>query len=135
MSLSVSQQGWALLLSLAMGFGLGLAYDILRPGRRAGGSLLGRLLDGAFALTAGVGLFLFAMAAGDGRLGTWELAAALLGFLLYMHLLSPLLLPLLEQIYRIAWKILERVKKRIKKVQNLLKKLFPKIRECFRIKE
>lgn len=135
MSLSVAHQGWALLLALAMGAGLGLAYDILRPGRRAGGRLLGRLLDAAFALTAGVGLFLFAMAAGDGRLGTWELAAALVGFLLYMQLLSPLLLPPMEQFFRIIWKILEQTKELTKKVQNMLKKLFPKIRECFRIKE
>lgn len=135
MSLSVARQGWALLLALAMGAGLGLTYDLLRPGRRAGGKRLGRLLDAAFALAAGVGLFLFAMAAGDGRLGTWELTAALVGFLLYMHLLSPLLLPPMEQFFHMLWKILEQTRKLQKKVQNLLKKLFPKIRECFRIKE
>ena len=135
MSLSVSHQGWALLLSLAMGLGLGLVYDLLRPPRRAGGTTRTRLLDALFAVTAAVALFFFAMASGDGRLGTWELAAALLGFLLYMHLLSPLLLPPMEKIFRAMGKFLERTIKRIKKVQNKLKKLFPKIRECFRIKE
>ena len=62
-------------------------------------------------------------------------AAALLGFLLYMHLFSPLLLPPMEKIFRAMGKFLERAIKLIKKVQNKLKKLFPKIRECFRIKE
>ena len=98
-------------------------------------SALARLLDALFAVTAATALFFFAMASGDGRLGTWELAAALLGFLLYMHLLSPLLLPPMEKIFRAMGKFLERTIKRIKKVQNKLKNLFPKIRECFRIKE
>ena len=135
MNLSIAHQGWALLLSLAMGLGLGLVYDLLRPPRRAGGTLRTRLLDALFAVTAAVALFFFAMASGDGRLGTWELAAALLGFLLYMHLLSPLLLPPVEKIFRGVGAFLIRLEKLIKKVQNKLKKLFPKIRECFRIKE
>ena len=135
MSLSLSHQGWALLLSLAMGAGIGLVYDILRPARRHSGAALARLLDALFAVTAAAALFFFAMASGDGRLGTWELAAALLGFLLYMHLLSPLLLPTMEKIFRALGKFLECTKNLIKKVQNKLKTLFPKIRECFRIKE
>ena len=135
MNLSIAHQGGGLLLSLAMGLGLGLVYDLLRPPRRAGGTLRTRLLDALFAVTAAVALFFFAMASGDGRLGTWELAAALLGFLLYMHLLSPLLLPPVEKIFRGVGAFLIRLEKLIKKVQNKLKKLFPKIRECFRIKE
>ena len=135
MSLSLSHQGWALLLSLTMGAGIGLLYDILRPARRHSGAALARLLDALFAVTAATALFFFAMASGDGRLGTWELAAALLGFLLYMHLLSPLLLPPMERIFRAMGKFSERTINLIKKVQNKLKNLFPKIRECFRIKE
>lgn len=135
MSLSVSHQGWALLLSLAMGAGIGLVYDVLRPARRHSGATLATLLDALFAVTAAVAAFFFAMASGDGRLGTWELAASLLGFLLYMHLLSPFLLPPMEKIFRAAGRFLIRMKNLIKKVQNKLKKLFPKIRECFRIKE
>lgn len=135
MSLSVSHQGWALLLSLGMGVGIGLLYDILRPARHAGSRVLALLLDAAFSAAAAVALFFFAMASGDGRLGTWELAAALLGFLLYMHLLSPLLLPPMEKIFRAAGIFWSKVENLIKKVQNLVKKLFPKIRECFRIKE
>ena len=135
MSLSVSHQGWALLLSLAMGVGIGLVYDVLRPARRSGSTALARLLDALFASTAAAALFFFAMASGDGRLGTWELAASLLGFWLYMPLLSPLLLPPMEKIFRAVGRFLTRTKNLIKKVQNNLKKLFPKIRECFRIKE
>lgn len=135
MSLSVSHQGWALLLSLGMGVGIGLLYDILRPARHAGSRVLARLLDAAFSAAAAAALFFFAMASGDGRLGTWELAAAMLGFLLYIHLLSPLLLPPMEKIFRTAGIFWGKVKNLIKKVQNLVKKLFPKIRECFRIKE
>ena len=114
MNLSIAHQGWALLLSLAMGLGLGLVYDLLRPPRRAGGTTRTRLLDALFAVTAAVALFFFAMASGDGRLGTWELAAALLGFLLYMHLLSPLLLPPVEKIFRGVGAFLIRLEKLIK---------------------
>ena len=135
MRLSLAHQGWMLLLSLAMGMGIGLVYDLLRPARRHSSTALARLLDAVFALTVTTALFFFAMASGDGRLGTWELAADLLGFLLYMQLLSPLLLPPMEKIFRAAGKFLESSKKLSKKVQNKLKKLFPKIRECFRIKE
>lgn len=135
MSLSVSHQGWALLLSLALGIGIGLVYDVLRPARRHSGTALAALLDALFAAAAALAAFFFAMASGSGRLGTWELAAALLGFLLYMHLLSPILLPPMEKIFRAAGIFIMRGRKTIKKVQNKLKKLFPKIRECFRIRE
>ena len=118
MSLSLSHQGWALLLSLTMGAGIGLLYYILLPARRHSGAALARLLDALFAVTAAAALFFFAMASGNGRLGTWELAAALLGFLLYMHLLSPLLLPPVEKIFRGVGAFLIRLEKLIKKVQN-----------------
>ena len=117
MKLSIAHQGWALLLSLAMGVGIGLVYDTLRPARRHSGAALARLLDALFAVAAAAALFFFAMASGDGRLGTWELAAALLGFLLYMHLLSPLLLPPVEKIFRGVGAFLIRLEKLIKKVQ------------------
>lgn len=134
MRLSVSHQGWVLLLSLIMGAGMGFVYDVLRPPRRHSGAAMATLLDGFFAVAAAVTAFFFAMSSGDGRLGTWELAAVLLGFLLYMHRFSPILLPFVEKVFRACGILHMRVKKIVKKVQNKLKKLFPKIQECFKIR-
>ena len=87
MEIRVGEQALELALALGIGMALGFAYDLLRPPRRHGGKLLGAAADCVFAMVSAFGLFLFAMRAESGSLGTWELAAALLGFLLYMHAL------------------------------------------------
>ncbi len=79
---SAAALGQALLLGLA----LGLLYDLLRPLRHRAGRAA-PLLDLLFSLLAGASSFLFAMRAPGGRMGLWELAAALLGFLLWEHYL------------------------------------------------
>lgn len=135
MDIRIEDQAAALALSLAIGMGIGLLYDLLRPARRHGGKVLAILLDGVFALAAGMSMFSFAMAADNGRLGTWELAGALLGFLLYMHALSAYVLPVVDRIFQTTGKIYGKIKKIIKKIHNLAKNLFPKIRECFIIKK
>lgn len=135
MEIRVGEQALALALAFGLGLGTGLMYDLLRPLRRRGGKLLAAAADAVFALVSAFLLFLFAMQADNGRLGTWELAAALLGFLLYMHALSPVVLPILEKLYQITGKSLRSLEKNLKKIQNLLKRLFPKIKECIKIKK
>ena len=72
--------------ALLLGLGLALLYDLLRPlRRRAGGAA--PLLDLSFSVMAGAAAFLFAMRAPNGRMGLWELAAALTGFLMWEHVL------------------------------------------------
>ena len=111
METSLARQALALLEALALGAGLGLSYDLLRPPRHRLPPGPSALLDGLFALLAGAAVFLFAMGAGGGRLGLWELAAALLGALGYLHLLSPRVLPLLELPYRVIEYIMRSCKK------------------------
>ncbi len=94
MGVRLEDQLRSLLLALALGAAAGLLYDLLRPLRRRTGPLAGALLDIFACLLTGCGAFLYAMGAGNGRLGQWELAAMLLGFLLYLHVLSPPLLRL-----------------------------------------
>ncbi len=129
MGTSLRHQAWDLLLALGMGGGLGLLYDLLRPPRYRLGRRAAALLDGFFALAAGSAVFVYAMSAGDGRLGLWELTAALLGFLCYLHLLSPLLLPLLELPYRVMDNTIRFFKKVGKKLLFSAKKIFPNVRE------
>ena len=57
-----------------------------RARRRAGRA--SPLLDLLFALLAGIGAFCCAMSSESGRLGIWELAASLMGFLLWQNFLS-----------------------------------------------
>lgn len=135
MEIHITQQAAALALAFVMGLDIGLLYDLLRPLRRLGGKPLAAATDAVFALASAFGLFLFAMKADNGRIGTWELASALLGFLLYMHALSPGVLPVLEKIFQIIGNCLESARKYLKKIQNHLKRLFPKIGECFKIKK
>ena len=134
MEIRVGEQALALALALLLGLGTGLLYDMLRPLRRRGGKPLAAAADAAFAFASAFGLFVFAMQADNGRLGTWELAAALLGFLLYMHSLRLLVLPVLDKIFQILGKGLGVLRENLKKIQNCLKSLFPKIKECFKIK-
>ena len=93
MAVALDEQLCRLLTAAALGALLGLAYDLLRPPRRRTGPAVGAALDLMYALLAGCALFVYAMGAGSGRLGLWELGAAAAGFALYMALLSPLLLP------------------------------------------
>ena len=86
MGVDIRAQALSLLLGCALGAGLGLLYDLLRPIRRRGGDTLWDLL---FCLTAAAAAFLFAMRAENGVLGTGELLFSLLGLLLYFRLLSP----------------------------------------------
>lgn len=76
-----------LLTALVFGLSLGLLYDLMRPLRRRAGRA-GPLLDVLFALLSGLAAFLFAMGAENGRMGQWELAAMLAGFLLWLNFLS-----------------------------------------------
>ncbi|MEI3102165.1 MAG: spore cortex biosynthesis protein YabQ [Oscillospiraceae bacterium] len=126
MEIRVGEQAMALALALLLGLGTGLLYDLLRPLRRLGGKPLAAAADAAFAFASAFGLFVFAMQADNGRLGTWELAAALLGFLLYMHSLSLLVLPVLDKIFQILGKGLRALENNLKKNSKTLKKPLPK---------
>lgn len=124
-----SVQARELLSALLLGVGLGLLYDLLRLPRRQGGERLGAVLDGLFAMLAGTAAFLHAMGAAGARMGIWRLAAALLGFLLYLDALSPAVLPLLEKCFRLISKIIRLFKKFEKNMWKSAKKIFPNLRE------
>ena len=118
-----------LAFSLLLGMGLGLLYDLLRPPRRAAGSLGGMLLDLAFAAAALAAVFLGALGASRGRLGLWELTADLLGFLFYLHVLSPVILPLAARAYRVIQKTIRLLKKLVENLGKTAKKYFPKLKD------
>ena len=124
MGIRPSAQALELLGALLLGLGLGLGYDLLRPPRHRLGKRGGSLLDLLFALLAGTAAFLLAMSRQAGRTGLWDLSATLLGFLLYLHALSPAVLPLLEQGYQVMFNTIRLFKKIEKICGNLQKKSF-----------
>lgn len=127
MEISLGLQAIRLLLALLLGLGTGLLYDLLRPLRRAAGMIAAAGLDALFCLLTGAGIFLFAMGAGDGKLGQWELCAALLGFLAWLHLLSPIVFPFFEKIRRILAAALALCKKCLKNFFHFTKFFFQKL--------
>lgn len=134
MALQLRGQALGLLASLLLGLGLGLGYDILRPPRRHGGRVVGALLDVLFSLLAACACFIGAMGAENGRLGLWELAASLLGFLLYLYTLSPMILPVLSAGFELLCRLAARCKFFSEKCQVSAKKFFQNVRKCFIVK-
>ena len=134
MGLDPRAQLLRLLGALLLGAGLGTAYDLLRPPRRRLGRVGAALLDLLFALLAGAAAFLCAMSAPEGRAGLWELAASALGFLLYIHVLSPLFYPLFFTFFDFLCRIIGSCKKCCVKIQNSAKKNFQNVRKCFIVK-
>ena len=124
MGIRPSAQALELLEALLLGVGLGLGYDLLRPPRRRREGLTASLLDLLFALLSGAAAFLFAMSTQKGRTGLWELTATLLGFLLYLHALSPGMLPLLEGCCRVMLNTMRLFKKFEKNLLKSAKKSF-----------
>lgn len=129
MEIQIQTQALTLTLSFAMGMSLGIFYDMLRPPRRKMGRASAAVLDAIYCLFSGFIIFCFAMGADKGRLGTWELAAALIGFLVYMHTLSTHFLCLFTKLLDKLSLGIERTKKTLKKSTQLLKLYFQKLRE------
>ena len=121
MAQSVRAQGLSLLAACSLGVGLGLLYDLLRPLRRRSRDWI---WDTLFCLAAAALGFCFALRADSGRLGSGELLCILVGFVIYIHFLSPLLFPEFENFALFCDRTLEKSRIFLKKLRNLAKKLF-----------
>lgn len=99
MELPVSLQCVELLRAAALGFGLGLYYDVLRC-IRGRSRVLTHLFDLLFGLTLLLSLLLFALYAGRGDFRLFAFVGILCGASLYFLLLSPLVCRLLRAVFR-----------------------------------
>ena len=88
MESSILSQAAALAEALFTGALFAFFYDLLRPVRSGAGRFGSVLMDGLFCLVSGFAAFLYAMGAGEGRLGICELFLMLIGFLLYLLLIG-----------------------------------------------
>jgi len=120
MELSIGTQALRLGLFSLLGLGLGLFYDSLRPIRYL--SKCSVIWDGIFCLLAAAGCFILSM--DSGRLGLWELMAALLLFCLYINFLSPFLLPPYLKCFKTFGRICSLLSDKIKKTSGFAKKFF-----------
>lgn len=127
MEIDIRRQALLLAAAFALGAALGLCYDILRPMRRKCGAVGAAGIDFVFALLSCAGLFVFSMSADSGRLGLWELCAALLGFLGYTYTLSDLVFPLLDRSFAFILNVCGKIKNFLKIVLNSAKKVFKKM--------
>ena len=121
MGVDIRAQALSMLLGCALGAGLGLLYDLLRPIRRRGGEALWDLL---FCLAAAAAAFLFAMRAENGVLGVGEVLACFAGLLLYGQLLSAPVRGLWEHVVQKIGVMLHKTQNIVKKVPRGAKKLF-----------
>lgn len=121
MELVIRSQLLSLLLALLMGAALAFVYTLLRPVRDAPGSALSVIADAVFCALAAFASFCFAMRSDSGSLGTWEIAASLTGFLLYLNTMSSL-----------SAKIITEIGKNVYHTVKMCKNIFKKF--CFSAK-
>lgn len=129
MEQDVALQALRLALAFVLGAALGICYDFVRPLRRRSGRVGAAVLDVVFALASGAAAFAFAMGAGSGKMGIWELAATLVGFAGYMHTLSDAVFALTDAFFSSILCLGACTEKIIKKFAQTTKFLFQKARK------
>lgn len=129
MEQAVGLQALRLALAFVLGVALGITYDLVRPLRRRSGRVGAAVLDLLFSFASGAAAFSFAMGAGSGRMGVWELAAAFVGFSGYMHTLSDVVFTVTDGFFRTVLRACVSIVKIIKKFAQTTKFLFQKARK------
>lgn len=131
MELYISRQLVQLVCSFALGFGIGLAYDLLRILRRRLGA--DALFDALFWFCCLLALFTLGMDMGEGSLHIFMLAFAIIGFAAYMLLISGFTMVILDKTADMVSRALSPVKKYGKIFSKVVKKFFSNIRYRFTI--
>lgn len=136
MEISNSAQVIEFVLSLLLGIGFGIFYDIVRVIRRRI-PFLGSALDFILPLAIAIGMLLFALYAGGGILRIFMLAAVVLGAAMYFAMLSPLILGVLflfaDLINSIICLLLTPIKFLFDFLWNFSKKLFHLLEKYYKM--
>ena len=144
MELPVSQQGVQLLLSAALGAGLGVVYSLLRALRLwARRGAVTAASDAAFWLLTGAALFLFGLLPGRGELRLFMLAGAAAGASVWLLLagraVTKACVRLLETFAHAGRRALRPVRRTCgrasDRTKKLLKKLFKNVWKWFTINQ
>lgn len=129
MEIDLTKQAMALAAAFVLGVLLGLIYDFLRPFRRRASVAAAACIDVFYGLSAGSGVFLYAMAAPGGRLGIWELSLTLLGFLAYIWTLSDIVYRLTDGVYELVRRLVIWPEKILKNFRNMTKLFFQNVQK------
>lgn len=129
MEIVLTEQALALGLGAVLGALLGLLYDIIRPPRRRASRTAAAIIDVVYGLIVGAGVFFYTMAAPGGRLGLWELALILLGFLVYIWLVSDLCYRFTDGVYSFISQMGVKINLKFKKILNMTKFLFHNVQK------
>lgn len=131
----ISRQAFLIILAFALGALIGLFYDLIRPFRRRCGIFGRTLTDFIFCLISAFTLFTFSMGAGNGRLGQWELAFALMGFLNYLYTVSDRVFSFFDGKLGALISQSGKIKDQAEKYKRSGKKFFKKMLKCYIIKD
>ena len=98
-SLSLARQTQGFLLSLGLGFILGLCYDLVRVVRvsLSGGKRAVAVFDILYCLFAGLCIFLFCLGVNEGELRFYLVGGTALGFGIYYFSLGAVIYPFLQR--------------------------------------
>ena len=128
MKTPVSLQLAQVAASVMLGFLLGGLYDVLRVIRRRTGS--NAVPDVLFWMASLASVFSLGMDIGGGSMHIFMLCSVMLGFALYMLLLSPAVLKLLDAIAGFFAFIFRPIRKVLGIFSKTVKKLFAKFANC-----
>lgn len=135
MEIEIREQLSALVLSLLMGAGMALVYDMIRPFRYRLSRFSAALSDVFFCLVVFFLAFCFGMKAGNGRLGIWELCGMALGFTGYVYFISDSFFRIFDMWLTLFEQWADTLIKLIKKAIFYIKLYFKKLIKCFIIKK
>lgn len=136
---TIAGEGSLLLLSVLFGFGLMLAYDILRIFRHIvrHGTVLMAVEDVLYWLLCAIGIFAMLYQENDGLLRWFVLGGVAAGMLFENNFISPSVVSLFVKIIRFWLKILKKFLhifgKPFKKIYLFLRKELKKIRKAIKI--
>ncbi|MBQ5332994.1 MAG: spore cortex biosynthesis protein YabQ [Oscillospiraceae bacterium] len=127
----VCRQTELFLLSVLLGGGIGVLYDVFRA-LRAIFPLMGRTVPTAvcdiiFLLLCGLGMFLFSVMAGDGQVRGYYLLGAILGMVIYLLTAGTVIIGVIRTVFGTVYRVLGGILRRMgKPLAELFKKISTK---------
>lgn len=128
----VCRQTELFLLSVLLGGGMGVLYDVFRALRAIfppiGRTVPTAVCDTIFLLLCGLGLFLFSVLCGDGQVRGYYLIGAFLGMVIYLMTAGTVVIGIIRTVFGTVYRVLGGFFRRLSKpFAMLFAMLFKKI--------
>ena len=127
----VCRQAELFLLSVLLGGGMGVLYDVFRALRAIfppmGRTVPTAVCDVIFLLLCGLGIFLFSVMAGDGQVRGYYLLGAFLGMIIYLLTAGTVIIGVIRTVFGAVYRALGGIIRKIgKPIVGLIKKISTK---------